>query len=112
MVDWSRGGWTGSINRWTNREIRDQLRKNPLAQRSRYPLLHRSLRGAFGGSTFGAFLILYAGINLLTAAFEITFVSTFPNLIPSWRADLTATARELLGSVPEYLIGAQVGLLS
>jgi len=32
MIEWKRGGWTGSINRWVRREVREQLRDKALVQ--------------------------------------------------------------------------------
>ena len=38
MIDWRRGGWTGSLSRWVRREVDEQLRDNPVARRVRYGL--------------------------------------------------------------------------
>jgi len=32
MIEWKRGGLTGSINRWVRREVREQLRDKALVQ--------------------------------------------------------------------------------
>ena len=65
MIEWTRGGWTGSVNRWVRREVRELLRKNPTAQGARYSPAHRALRWFFAIQTFGRFIGLYILIDVV-----------------------------------------------
>jgi hypothetical protein len=44
MIDWRRGSWTGSLNRWVRREVREHMSSNAAAKRSRYSFPLRVLR--------------------------------------------------------------------
>jgi hypothetical protein len=67
MIDWRRGGWTGSLNRWVRREVREQLRDNVAARRARYGLAHRAFRRFF---SIGRFVALYLIIDIAIVAAE------------------------------------------
>ena len=114
MIDWRRGGWTGSVNRWVRREVTEQLRGNPVARRVRYGLAHRALRRFFGSGTFGRFIIAYMAVNVAVVAAEALSAWLVPTWLPAWSASGSAPATDikaLMLNVSSYLLGAQVGLL-
>lgn len=110
MTDWGRGGPTGSLNRWVRKEVREQLRSNPLARRARYSLPIRSMRVFFSVGTFWRFLSRYLLLDLaflnIEGFWQIWAPFTFPSVASG------DVAAEALRSIPSYLIGAQVGILS
>lgn len=110
MTDWGRGGLTGSLNRWVKKEVQEQLSGNPLARRARYNWRLRVLRKFFSIGTFGWFLGLYLLVDLAAINVEGWWHILAPGKFPTPARDATAVA--LLNSVPSYLIGAQVGVLS
>ena len=114
MIDWGKGGWTGSVNRWVRREVREQLRDNPAARRARYNLGHRTFRRFFSIGTFGRFVGIYLLIDLLFVAAEALSTSLVLSGLPSWTASGSPPAidiKALLLNASSYLISAQVGLL-
>ncbi len=114
MINWRRGGWTGSVNRWVRREVREQLRANPAARRARYPLGYRALRAFFRIGTFLHFVGLYVAINVALVLAEAAVVAFRPEWIPAWtahRPDTGLDTKSLILDVSGYLIGAQVGML-
>jgi hypothetical protein len=112
MIDWSLGSWTGSINKWVNREVWQHLRNNPVAKRSRYGRLHRALRFFFSVDHFVYFISYYAAINLLFVAAEAAASEFWPAWLPAWTAPgPSPDLKSLLLNVSSYLIGAQVGVL-
>lgn len=114
MADWKQGGWTGSVNRWANREVRQHLSSNPIARLNRDPIWYRSLRLFFSIGTFRSFIISYIIIAILCiiADFllypklltQFPFVTVYPEQIP--RID------PLIFEVSSYLGAVQVGLLA
>jgi hypothetical protein len=114
MIDWGKGGWTGSVNRWVRGEVREQLRDNPAARRVRYNLGHHALRRFLRIGTFGRFVGLYLLINLLFVAAEALSASLVLSWLPSWTASGSPPAidiKALLLNASSYLISTQVGLL-
>ncbi|MBC2664229.1 hypothetical protein H7F51_01715 [Novosphingobium flavum] len=114
MIDWRRGGWTGSINRWVRREVTEQLRENPVARRARYGLAHSALRRFFGSGSFGRFIIVYAAVNLTAVVAEALGAWLIPAWLPSWSMSGSAPLSELktlILYVSSYLLGAQIGVL-
>lgn len=114
MIDWRHGGWTGSLNRWVRREVREQLRENPAAHRVRYGFAHRLLRRLFGFGTFWRFISAYMIINVTVVAAEAISVWLVPDWLPSWSATGQSPATDLKAlmlNVSGYLLGAQIGLL-
>lgn len=110
MTDWGRGGPTGSLNRWVRKEVREQLKSNPLARRARYGWPLRVARWAFSAGTFWRFVALYLLLDLAMINIEGFWHALAPATIPAIAN--SPAAAELLKSVPSYLIGAQIGLLS
>lgn len=114
MIDWHRGGWTGSLNRWVRREVREQLHDNPVARRVRYGLAHRALRSFFGSGTFGRFIAVYMAVNVTAASTEVLSAWLIPEWLPGWSASGSPPATDikaLMLNVSSYLLGAQIGLL-
>jgi hypothetical protein len=114
MVDWRRGGWTGSLNKFVRREVREQLRDNPTARRVRYGFLHRVARRFFSIGTFSGFVALYLMINLTFVLAEGLTVWLAPGWLPAWTASGSAPApdiKALLLNISSYLVSTQVGLL-
>lgn len=114
MIDWRQGGWTGSINRWVRREVREQLRGNPVARRVRYGIAHRALRLFFGFGTFRRFIGLYLIVNVTFVAAEALSAFFVPHWLPSWSASGQPPATDikaLILNVSSYLLGAQIGVL-
>lgn len=114
MIDWRHGGWTGSINWWVRREVREQLRENPAARRARYGIAHRALRWFFGTGSFGRFTGIYFLVNLTFVAAEGLGAWLVPQWLPEWSASTSPPAtdvRALMLNVSGYLLGAQIGLL-
>lgn len=114
MVDWRRGGWTGSVNSWVRREVRQHLRDNIATRRSRYTLIHRIFRKFFAVRTFGRFISLYFLIDVAIAVSEILFVWLAPDYLPLWAASDASQYEQLnslVSDVSGYLITAQVGVL-
>jgi len=110
MTDWTRGGLTGSLNRWVAKEVREQLRSNSLARRARYSWPLRAARWAFSAGSFWKFLALYFLVDLLMINVEAFWHGLASASIPTFAN--SAAASELMKNVPGYLIGAQIGLLS
>ena len=114
MIDWRRGGWTGSVNRWVRREVTEQLRENAVACRVRYGLAHRAVRRFVGSGTFGRFILAYMAVNVALVAAEALSAWLVPASLPAWSASGSAPATDikaLMLDVSSYLLGAQIGLL-
>ena len=115
MIDWRRGGPTGSLNAWVRREVRVQLRSNPAARAARYTWPHRLLRGFFSIATFARFMGLYVCLCLLVVAAEMLAVRFGEQEVAQWLPPFPWPVSDpgaLLLNISGYLIGAQVGLLS
>lgn len=136
MSDLSYGGWTGSLNKFVRREIKDHFKTNSAACGARYSLYRRSLGRFLAIRTFGRFLAVYLIINALVVLCEVlsashitctradwpgfflirSFESMFTWIMsctPSpWLAIApTEYVRTLLLNVGSYFITAQVGAL-
>lgn len=113
MIDWRQGGWTGSINRWVRREIREHIHKNPTALRVRYGLGVRVLRRYFRLGTFSKFFVIYLLLDLLAASLELLATWAAPEWLPTWTASGPPgpDIKALILNVSSYLISTQVGLL-
>lgn len=114
MIEWQRGGWTGSLNRWVSREVREQLRNNPVAQRARPPKHRRTLRRFFSIGSFGRFVAIYFVIDVLVLTAELLIAWLVPGWLQRWTASgppITQGLESSLLSVSGYLIAAQVGLV-
>jgi hypothetical protein len=112
MVDWRRGSWTGSLNAWVRREVREHMRDNVAARRARYSVPLRLLRLIFANRTFGEFIVIYFIIALVAVVAEFAIVRYFPGLLPPWTLSTPGLdIKTLLTSVASYLISAQAGVL-
>src|SRR5262245_15501306 len=114
MIDWRRGGWTGSLNTWVRREVSDQLRHNPTSRRVRYGFAHRAFRWFFGIGTVARFAGAYVLIDMLFVFVEALSARPLADWLPSRIAldPLPGPAVEsVLLNVSNNLITAQVGLL-
>jgi len=110
MTEWNSGGVLWNLNRLVRKEVRDQLRANPVARRSRYSLSHRVLRSVFSIGTFWRFLGAYLLVDMAAINLEGWWHILAPNHFPGWPTAVSVF--DLLKSVPSYLITAQVGVLS
>jgi hypothetical protein len=110
MIDWKRGGWTGSLNSWVRREIHEHFRENDTARRTRYPIILRMLHRLFDRRSFGLFVGLYILFAICIALAEFGIVAYLPNWLPKWSGN-TEIIKPLLTNVASYLITAQVGAL-
>lgn len=117
VIDWRHGGWTGSVNRFARREVRQHLRDNPAARRTRYTLARRIAHRFSGLGTFGRLVGLYIVVDI--AAMTTEALVSWGSLcavdcLPEWTAfnadDSTFSETKLRG-ISGYLIGAQVGAL-
>ena len=107
-MDWSRGGVTGSLNKWVRREIRDHMRENVAIKRSCHGIELRALKWAFEGRTFGTFI----GIYVLVAIAGLIATQFCPEGVSAWthsREDIDS--QSLLTSITGNLITTQVGVL-
>lgn len=113
MVDWRRGGWTGSVNRWVRREVHEHMRSNPAASAVRYSIGVRALRSAFRVGTFGRFVGLYFLVDLVFLAAEAFAAWAMPGSLPSWTASGPPgiDLKGLVLNVSSYLLSTQVGAL-
>src|SRR5260370_38480059 len=114
MIGWQRGGWSGRLNRWVRREVREQLRDNLVARRARYGLVHRAFRHFFSIRTFGKFVGLYLIVDLAFLAVETLTVRYAPGWLPLWTASGSAPnpdIKSLVLNVSSYLVSTQVGIL-
>jgi len=109
MLNWSRGGWTGSLRRWTDREVNDHISSNPTLRNARYSPSLRCLRAFMQRRPFAWFVGLYALIDLSFLLLDA--LSGFvPNFRPSW-ASSSAEIEKLIQDGNGYFIVAQVGAL-
>jgi hypothetical protein len=109
MIDWKRGGWTGSLNRLVRREIGDHFRDNPAARRARYPHIIRSLHFVFDRGSLCRFIVLYLLLLSAIASAEVIATMFVPGWLPRWTG-----ANEIKGqltNVASYLMSTQVGVL-
>lgn len=112
MIDWRHGGWTGSIDRWVAREVRDQLRGSPAVRRARYGWTHRALRRLLVPGSIARFLAAYLVVDLLLVAAEALVAATVPGWLPSWSTQSAVPdIKPTILYVSSYFIGAQVGIL-
>lgn len=109
MTDWTRGGPTWSINRFVVREVREQMRDNPLARRARYRWPLRLLRCLFSVRSFWRFIVLYLFVDLAAVGLETASHRLGIGTNPAWASG--SAANNLLREVPGFLIGAQVSLV-
>ena len=113
MIDWRRGGWTGSLNKWVRREIREHMRTNSAARRCRYPWPLQLLRAFFADRSFWQFVNFYVCIAVVMAVLEILVSRYLPRALPEWTRSGTPSPdfEERLSDLASYLITAQVGVL-
>ncbi len=114
MIEWERGGWTGSLNKWVRLEVAEQLSQNSAARRARYGIAERTVRRFFGIGSFGRFVALYLCLDVVLVVLEACVSLLAPDLLPKWAAPGPAPApdiKALLLNVSSYLLGAQVSLL-
>jgi len=111
VLIWQRGGCSGSIARIVRREIRDHIRGNPVARRSRYPLGQRLLRLLLAPRSFASFILAYLLLDL--AAVDAEGISRLLDArwLPRWSGNGVVAAHALLSNVPSFLVTVQVGVL-
>jgi hypothetical protein len=112
LIDWQQGGWTGSVNKCVQREVREHFRENLVARRTRYRFVHRFLKFFFSVGTFGRFVGLYILLDVALILTEGTIAKFAPNLVSSWVVQTSElVVEESLRTLASYLITAQVGVL-
>lgn len=112
MIDWTRGGWTGSINKLVRLEVREHFRENLVARRVRYRFVHRLLKCFFSIGTFGRFIGLYILLNFAFVLAEGVIATCCPDCVSNWIWNTSEQAiKEFLRNVASYLVTAQVGVL-
>ena len=109
-IGWGPGGPTDSVSRFAAHEVRRQLAGNPVARRARYPTGHRLLRSLMGAS-FSLFLARYVIVDLAVLNVEAWSRIFAPGVVkmPTARAEYIV---DIVRTVPSYLLGAQIGLLT
>lgn len=108
MTDWKRGGWTGSLNGWVRREIREHFRENPIARRARYSFGLRILHRLFDNASFLWCVALYTLFVLMIGLAEVGVAAYAPRWVPGWSG---TEIKQFLTNVTSYLISAQVSAL-
>lgn len=111
MTDWTLGGWTGSVNGWVRREVRQHMRENTVARRARYSLPLRALRAAIGARSLTLYVFAYVVLCVALTAFEYLVergVIVLPLYLSAWGERLDVN---VLGDIGSALISAQVGAL-
>src|SRR6266540_2589879 len=106
-----RDGWFGSLNRSVRRDVREHLRTNSAARRTRYSLAHRLLRRFLSLRTFGHFIWAYLLMDLTFVATEALSAWVVPTWLPAWTAaspPSTPDLKTIVLYVSGYVIGAQV----
>lgn len=112
MINWKDGGWTGSLNRLARKEVRNQIRSNPTARRSRYTASLKFLLGFFSIGTFGQYIKYYIAVYLGFVISEVAISLYFPQLLPEVsRAIWSRELSERLSGLSSHFITAQVGVL-
>jgi hypothetical protein len=109
MIDWKRGGWTGSLNAWVRREIREHFDENATARRARRPWIARLLHHIFDNGTFWRFTAFYAVFAFLIGVAEFGLAPYLTDSLFGWTGK--PDIKPLLTNVASYLITAQVGVL-
>ncbi len=112
MINWKDGGWTGSLNRLARKEVRNQIRSNPTARRSRYSASLKFLLGFFSIGTFGRYIKYYIAVYLGFVISEVAISLYFPHWLPGiskaiWSRELS----QQLSGLSSHFITAQVGVL-
>ena len=117
MIDWRHGGWTGSMNRFARREVREHLHGNAAARRTRYSLARRFVHWFSHIGTFARLISLYLVLDFAIIGAEVLY-SLNPDPIADWLTvwgDLNSVeisfSETILRSISGYFIGAQVGAL-
>lgn len=112
VIDWTRGGWTGSINKLVRLEVREHFRENLVARRARYRFAHRLLKKFFSIGAFGHFIGLYILLDFASILAEGVIATCCPDCVSNWIGNTSEQAiKEFLRNVASYLITAQVGVL-
>ena len=114
MINWRKGGMSGSILRLARQEVTEHLNENPTARHLRYSLPHRIARRFFNIGTFGAFVRLYIYIDVVFLAVEAVLVKVAPNSLSTWVVFDPATNNGIDGlilSISGYFLAAQAGAL-
>lgn len=114
MIDWRKGGWSGSIRAHARRMAHAQLAESRSLHRIRYGFGQQMARRLFSIRTFGGFIGLYVLINLIFGMIEIASTHLAPSWLPVMvpgNPDLAIEVEALMLDVSSYLLGAQIGLL-
>ena len=114
MVDWTQGGWTGSVRRLVRNEVRTHLRTNRAYRRVRYNLSHRLFRSFFLIEKFSRYIVLYLIIDILFVAVEAFIAKCLAKEFLDFSSSPSAPLvldKMLLSSVSGYFIATQVGIL-
>jgi hypothetical protein len=96
------------------REVRQHMRENAAARRSRYPLIQSVLRNVLSTSSFVRFAIAYLLLDGLVVATEVFSAHAVPTWLPHWTSQAgppSVDIKGLITNVSSYLISTQVGVL-
>lgn len=113
-MDWSGGGWSGSLDVLARRNAKSQAQAHPKMHLVRYGAAEQIMRRLFSIRTFGGFIGLYLIINLIFGALEVFSVHFTPFWLPdpgSSDPEVAIELEALMLNVSSYLLGAQIGLL-
>lgn len=112
MIDWTKGGASGSLRRYVRREVREHFRNNETMRKARYGRLYGTMRVFFSLSKFWRFLACYAAINFVMLASEAVLSAFASGILPTWSASGNGLdIKAMLLNISSYLITAQVGVL-
>jgi len=109
-IGWGPGGPTDSLSRFAAHEVRRQLAGNPVARRARYPADYRLLR-ILMGAPFSLFLARYLIVDLAVLNVEAWSRIVAPDVAKMSTAQAEHIV-DIVTTVPSYLLGAQIGLLT
>lgn len=108
MIDWKRGGWTGSLNGFVRKEIREHFKENASARRAQYALHVCVMQRIFAG-TFWQFLALYFVFALLICGIEVLFSENIPDTLSEW--EKSVDLKLFVPGMAATLIEVEVGVL-
>lgn len=110
MIDWTQGGWSGSLRRYVAREVKTHLRRNVATRGARYGLSLRFLQSVMSGRFFSWFVACYLIIDLVAAGLEIIFGIYNPSFVAN--ANILNATNVAMNDVFGFFITAQVGVLT
>jgi len=113
MIDWKRGGWTGSINVYVRREVDQHMRENAAVKSARYSWKLQLLRCALANRSFTSFVTMYFILCMVVILFDLALSWLAPEVMLRLTRVLPTTSQTetLLNTFAGYAIAAQTGVL-